>query len=124
MMEGVKVLDSAGNNVTEDAFKLISDKCPELLELQLFSKIFSPCPSAETPSPSVLNGPSSSKPVSNPESMARAFSVPYLGKLPMDLNIMKSCEAGQSFLENFPTSSASKSFRDIVDAIKYACADK
>ena len=144
------MLDCDGKNVTEEALKMINERCPELLGLYLYSNIFSPptvatlLPPLSPASPASLNGSTSStntvshtaltstntacattnRPVTDPQSMARAFSVPYLGKLPMDLNIMKSCEAGKSFLESYPTSVASKAFRDIVADIIKSCATK
>lgn len=52
-----------------------------------------------------------------PAGMARRFGVPYLGKLPMDPNMMRACEEGKSFLELFPESAASASFREVVNKV-------
>ena len=49
--------------------------------------------------------------------MASLFSVPYLGKLPMDPNMMYACENGFSFLEKFPNSPAAGPFSAIVDLL-------
>lgn len=46
--------------------------------------------------------------------MARKFNIPYLGKLPMDPNMMRSCEEGKCFLEYFPQSTASRAFEEII----------
>lgn len=52
-----------------------------------------------------------------PEAMAAAFSVPFLGRLPMDPNLLSSCERGLSFLETHPSSAAAASFNAIVQKI-------
>lgn len=52
-----------------------------------------------------------------PVGMAKSFNVPYLGKLSMDKNILKSCESGVSFTEKFPSSSAAIALVNIVDKI-------
>jgi hypothetical protein len=52
-----------------------------------------------------------------PRGMADRFGVPYLGKLPMDPNMMKACEEGKSFLEAYPGSAASGPFADVVAQI-------
>ncbi len=51
--------------------------------------------------------------------MAKRFNVPYLGKLPMDPNMMRACEEGKSFLEIFPDSVAAKPFLHIVHNLIY-----
>lgn len=52
-----------------------------------------------------------------PAGMAEKFNVPFLGRLPMDPNLMRACDEGKSFLENFPESPASKAFSEIVGKI-------
>ncbi len=80
----------------------IREHCPELLELSVTSTLFTPRePSAE----------------SNPIRMAQNFGVPYLGRLPMDPNMMKACEEGYSFAEMFPQSVAIAPFNKIIDKI-------
>lgn len=49
-----------------------------------------------------------------PQSMAQKFNVPYLGRLPMDPNMMRACEEGKSFLESYPTSPAARPFAEVV----------
>lgn len=53
----------------------------------------------------------------NPKGMADRFQVPYLGKLPMDPNMMKACEEGRSFLAGYPTSVAAAPFAEVVSQI-------
>lgn len=58
-----------------------------------------------------------------PLNMARRFGVPYLGRLPMDPNMMYACEEGKSFLELYPTSAAAGPFAEIVKKIMAATPD-
>ncbi len=53
----------------------------------------------------------------NPSNMADIFNVPYLGKLPMDRNLMHACENGESFVDTYPHSVAAKPFLSIVNKI-------
>ena len=43
--------------------------------------------------------------------------VPYLGRLPMDSNLMHSCENGLGFLQTFPHSPAAAPFRTVVQKV-------
>ena len=54
---------------------------------------------------------------SGPEAMAASFAVPFLGRLPMDPNMLASCERGEGFLDTHPGSTAAAPFRSIVDKI-------
>lgn len=51
------------------------------------------------------------------EAMAKTFGVPFLGRLPLDDKMTKSCEDGVSFLEEHPTSVAAPAFAKIVDDV-------
>lgn len=75
----MKLIDIEGRDVTAAMLQRVQASCPELLACSLQSPLF-------TPPTSVM---------SNPQSMAAAFNVPYLGALPMDPNLMKTCETGQ-----------------------------
>ena len=75
----VKLLDKDGQDVTSAMLLRMQQTCPELLTCSLQTPLFTPPTSTQ----------------SNPQSMAAAFSVPYLGALPMDPNLMKTCEAGK-----------------------------
>ena len=109
--DGFKLLNAAGEDVTIAALEKLRAVCPELLELHLQAPLFTPS--------SIGNNSSGARSSSRitPSSMAVQFGVPYLGKLPMDPNMMEACEKGMSFLEAFPTSSAAGSFSAIVDKI-------
>jgi Mrp family chromosome partitioning ATPase len=95
---------SSSSDVTEEMLAKIKLHCPELLECTISAPLFS-----TTDSDSNNNH--------GPEQMAQKFNVPYLGKLPMDPNMMIACERGESFIETFPTSAASGPFKEIVQKI-------
>ena len=99
---GVRIIDNtSGADVTEAALAKLQLVFPELLSCSLQAPLFTPPTSTQ----------------SNPETMCAAFSVPYLGRLPMDPNVMRACETGQNFLQTFPSSSAASPFKDIVSQI-------
>lgn len=75
------------------------------MELLLQAPLFQPSTSAETSAGDT------------PESMADKFGVPYLGKLPMDPNMMNACERGESFLQTYANSVAAAPFAMIVEKI-------
>jgi MinD-like ATPase involved in chromosome partitioning or flagellar assembly len=60
----------------------------------------------------------------NPQSMAERFGVPYLGKLPMDPNILRACEEGKSFIDAYPSSVAAAPFAEIVQKIVQQTASR
>ncbi len=95
-------MDKEGKDVTAEAMEKIRRVCPEVLDLSLQVPIFTPDGAGVE---------------SNPQAMARKFGVPYLGALPMDSNLTKSCEQGLNFLEEFPDSTASGAMRSIVEAL-------
>ena len=53
----------------------------------------------------------------NPHLMSAKFNVPFLGSIPLDPNLLKACDEGQSFVENYPSSPAAQSVNNIVDAL-------
>jgi Flp pilus assembly CpaE family ATPase len=81
------------------------------LEAPLFS------PPIHTPKSDQTDSLPSNNEINTPEKMANLFGVPYLGKLPMDPNMMYSCENGFSFLDQFPNSPATKPFSSIIDKV-------
>eukprot|EP01038_Epipyxis_sp_PR26KG_P010092 gene10092-13564_t len=100
---GVKLVDANGNDVTDIMTQRIRSLCPELLATSLQSNLFKP--------------PENGQIQTTPADMARNFGVPFLGKLPMDPNMMFACENGKSFLQHFPTSVAAEPLANIVDRI-------
>ncbi|KAL3800691.1 hypothetical protein ACHAWO_013233 [Cyclotella atomus] len=91
-------LDWNGEDCTQQALEILKEKCPEVLSMMICTDIF----------PSSGVGPSG---------MASQYNVPYLGKLPLDPNLLKACEEGVSFVEKFSGSPAAKPLNDIVDRL-------
>jgi len=48
------------------------------------------------------------------EKMATDFEVPFLGKLPIDPNIGKACDAGKPFLQSYAASETAQILRDVI----------
>merc|ERR1712146_328008 len=48
----------------------------------------------------------------NPHLMSTKFEVPFLGSIPLDPNLLKACDEGESFVENYPSSPAAQSVND------------
>jgi len=87
--------------------------CPEFFQLVLRVPLFNP---------SGQRG--YAKDEDTPELMAHRFAVPYLGKIPMDPNLMIACENGQSFLETFPSSVAAGPLKQIVENLLLKCQER
>ncbi|KAG8234097.1 hypothetical protein J437_LFUL014847 [Ladona fulva] len=51
------------------------------------------------------------------EGMAKEYGVPFLGRLPLDPRLGKSCDSGEHFLESLPESPAAKSLTQILDGL-------
>ena len=83
---------------TSDVMSLLQEKCPEVLSMIATTDVF----------PSSGGGP---------RGMAEKFSVPYLGKLPLDPNLLKACEDGTSFVDKYPSSPATSPLNAIVDKL-------
>jgi len=83
---------------TQDVLNTIRQKCPELLDVLVSANVFPPSGSG-------------------PSGMAANFGVPYFGGIPLDPNLLKSCEDGLCFVMNFPDSAAAKSLNDVVDKV-------
>ena len=52
------------------------------------------------------------------EKVAQDFSVPFLGKIPIDPRVCEASDIGHPFIMEYPDSPASKAFMDIVEKIK------
>ena len=110
-LSGQRLVDEAGRDVTSDLLASLSAVAPELAQRLLRcthqSNLFMPLPSADGPSENT------------PEGMARRFNVPYLGRLPMDPNLMHACEAGRAFVDSpeYAQSPARAPFAAVVGRI-------
>lgn len=85
---------------TEYVMKLLQEKCPELLEMNISTNVF---PSSGT----------------GPKGMAEKFNVPFLGRIPLDPNLLQCCEKGQCFVDTYgeSDSAAVGPFNDLVDGL-------
>jgi len=97
---GVKIMNAAGEDVTAASLAAIKLHCPELMDCSITTNLFTPSSDAAQES--------------NPKLMAEKFNVPYLGRLPMDPNMMACCEKGENFLQKHPNSAAAAPLRAIV----------
>jgi MinD superfamily P-loop ATPase len=52
------------------------------------------------------------------EELAKIFKIPFLGKIPLDSEVMKCCESGLSMVKEVPNSPATKSLLDIMESKK------
>lgn len=89
---------NGSSDCTADVLSLLQEKCPEVLSMVAAADVF----------PSSGGGP---------RGMAEKFGVPYLGKLPLDPNLLKACEEGTSFVDKYPSSPATSSLNDIVNKL-------
>jgi Mrp family chromosome partitioning ATPase len=97
---GLRIMDSAtGADRTEEMVRKLRAACPELLDAcSLKIDVFKSTASTEH----------------NPETMAKAFGVPFLGKMPLDREMCAACEGGRPLQGG---ALASKSLRAIVNAV-------
>ena len=58
------------------------------------------------------------------EKMCEDLGETFIGSLPLDPRIARSCDEGKSFLEEVPDSPAVKAFRSIVDKVVSFCEAK
>eukprot|EP01083_Nonionella_stella_P048779 130228_1 len=90
--------NTSSTDCTNDVLALLREKCPEVLSMVAGADVF----------PTSGGGP---------KGMADKFKVPYLGKLPLDPNMLKACETGVSFVDKYPSSPATSPLNSIVDKI-------
>lgn len=89
---------SSSTECTSDVLSVLKEKCPEVLSMIASTDVFQ------------TSG-------SGPRGMAQKFNVPYLGKLPLDTNLLKACEDGVSFVDTYQSSPAASSLNGIVDKL-------
>jgi len=106
---GIRVLDSSNVDVSAKVFEQIQLLYPEFLGYRIECPLFAAVKEKDAP-------------ISNPAKMAADFGAPYLGKLPMDPNVMKSCESGVSFTDSYPSSLAVLPLNSIIDQIVKECS--
>lgn len=91
-------LGKGDEDCTDHVLNTIREKCPEILDVLVSASVFPPSGTG-------------------PSGMAATFGVPYFGGIPLDPNLLKSCEDGLCFVMNFPGSPAVKHLNDIVDKV-------
>ena len=90
---------ASGEDRTEEMIHKLREVCPELLDsCSLKIDVFKSAASTDN----------------NPESMAAAFGVPFLGKMPLDKDMCAACEGGRPLRSG---ALASRSLRKIVDSV-------
>lgn len=87
-----------GKDCTAELLAKLQASCPEALEAMVTADIF----------PTTGGGP---------KAMAEHYDVPYWGVLPLDPNLLASCEKGKVFVEEFPNSPAAKSLKHFCEQI-------
>jgi len=90
--------DNNTTDCTNEILNTIREKCPEILDTIASTEVF----------------PSSGAGVMG---MSNKFNVPYLGKLPLDKNLLRSCEEGKCFVQAYPDSVSVDPLNQIVDKI-------
>lgn len=83
---------------TSGVLSLLRERCPEVLSMIAATEVF----------PTSGGGP---------RGMAQKFHVPYLGKLPLDTNLLKACEDGVCFVDRYPSSPAAFPLNGIVNKL-------
>ena len=78
--------------------QVLQSKCPEILNMNVSTVLYPPSGGG-------------------PKSLAEKYNTEYLGCIPMDPNLLKSCEEGQCFVEAYENSTATKALNSIVDRI-------
>ncbi|KAJ0412081.1 hypothetical protein ATCC90586_004001 [Pythium insidiosum] len=96
-LDDVKFISAQGEDKTAHFMSLLREKAPELVDYAVQMQVFPPA-------------------AGGGEAMAKAFDVPFLGRLPLDDKMTQACEEGVSFLEEYPQSSAAPAFERIVEA--------
>ena len=83
---------------TNHVMQVLQSKCPEILNMNVSTVLYPPSGGG-------------------PKSLAEKYNTEYLGCIPMDPNLLKSCEEGQCFVEAYENSTATKALSSIVDRI-------
>ena len=58
------------------------------------------------------------------EKMAREMNVPFLGAVPIDPRIAKTCDLGEDLMEEFPDSPAVLAYRSIATRVVKFCSSQ
>lgn len=89
---------SLGDDCTEEMLSLLREKCPEVLECIVSAEVF----------------PTSGL---GPIGMAQQYGIPHWGAIPLDSDLLKSCEAGICFVDAHPESAAAQALNSVADKV-------
>jgi ATP-binding protein involved in chromosome partitioning len=51
------------------------------------------------------------------EVMAKEMGVPFLGKIPIDSNVVTACDSGRPFCQNYEKTQTAEAFTEIIEPI-------
>lgn len=102
-LQNLNFVNIAGEDCTKQAFDLIRSQCPQLLNMNIKSPLFS------QPSTGGI------------KTLVERYKTKLLGTIPMDLNLLKACEDGLCFVDAFQGSPAASSLLNIVQTIQRIC---
>lgn len=91
---------------TDEVLQSLKDKCPEVLDCLVNSKLFS---SKDADGGAPGGG--------GAEGMARDHGIPFWGRLPMDPELLQACENGEAFVKTNPESPAAAALVDFCSKI-------
>jgi len=101
-------IDSNGTeDCTDRVLAILKEKCPEVLECTATSQLFG-----------AGGGNGGGRSLDGAERMANEFGVPFWGKLPMDPDLLESCERGRPFVEDFPDREAAQALLRFCSKIR------
>lgn len=55
------------------------------------------------------------------KALCEELNIPFLGSVPLDPRIGRCCDLGESFVDEYPDSPASRAYMDVIDQIKRMC---
>jgi Mrp family chromosome partitioning ATPase len=87
-----------GVDCTDSMLALLKEKCPEALDCTVSSQLFSPSSGGA-------------------EQMSRDYGVEFWGRLPLDPELLKACEAGRGYVETSPAAPASLALQQFCDTL-------
>jgi Mrp family chromosome partitioning ATPase len=87
-----------GVDCTDSMLSVLKEKCPEALECTVSSQLFSPSRGGA-------------------EKMSHDYGVEFWGRLPLDPDLLKACEAGQGYVETHPSAPASLALKAFCETL-------
>ena len=90
-LDRLQFTDKEGADCTDSVMETLKEKCPEVLDCMVTSKLFSDS-------------------YGGAEKMCTDYGVPIWGRLPLDPDLLKACEDGKAFVEAEPKAPAAVAF--------------